>query len=281
MSIIKEITTIASIAMPVAEHWQIRRCRYMPEGASAGRICLASGIHGDELIGQLILHGIAQRIQQHPEHLHGTVDIYPMLNPLGLDTSERMTPMMNYLDMNRSFPGTPNGTALESMCHAIFTDMLGADLVLDLHASTRNKNELYEVRIDSRSAARMIPQAYAFSPDLIWVYADKYVLNATLTAALCAADTPAFILEMHEPRHKPYETANRIVDSIFCKMTEMGLWTGEAAPAPAPDAQIPCVRTGDNICRIACEKPGIYVPVEVIGKWVKAGDTLGDRKSVV
>jgi len=275
LSIVKEISSIASIAMPVAERWHARRCRYAPEGESAGRLCLASGIHGDELIGQLILHGIAQRIMAQPEHLHGIVDVYPMLNPLGLDSAERMTPMMNYLDMNRSFPGTPDGTALESMCHAIYTDMLGADLVLDLHASTRNKTELFEVRIDSRSATRMIPEATPLSPDLIWIYADKSVFNATLTAALCAAGTPAFILEVHEPRRKPQETADRVVDSIFCKMTEMGLWTGDAAPAPAPDAQIPCVRTGDNIARIACEKPGVYVPVDVIGKWVKAGDTLG------
>lgn len=275
MSIVKEISSIASIALPVAERWNVRRCRYMPESGGAGRICLASGIHGDELIGQLICYGVAQRIASQPEHLHGIVDIYPMLNPLGMDTSERMTPMMNYLDMNRSFPGSPDGTALESMCHAIYTDMLGADLVLDIHASTRNKTELFEARIDSRSAERIIPQARALSPDLIWVYADKAVFNATLTASLCAADTPAFILEVHEPRHKPHATADRVVEAIFCKMTQMGLWTGDAVPMPAQDLDIPCVRTGENICRIACEYPGIYVPVDVMGKWVKAGDTLG------
>ena len=274
LSITKEITSIASIAMPVAERWHVRRCRYAPEGESAGRVCLSTGIHGDELIGQLICHGVAQRIKAQPQHLHGTVDIYPMLNPLGLDTSDRMTPMMNYVDMNRSFPGTPEGTALEKMCHAIYTDMLGSDLVMDIHASTRNKNELFEVRIDNRSAARMIPEAYALSPDLIWVYADKTAFNATLSASLCAAGTPAFVLEVHEPRHRPEETAQHIIDAIMSKLAQMGLWGGEAA-APAPQDSIPCIRTGANISRIACEHPGIYVPVDVIGKWVKAGDTLG------
>ena len=261
--------------MPVAERWNVRRCRYAPEGESAGRICIATGIHGDEMLGQLILFGVAQRITAQPDHLHGTVDLYPMLNPLGLDIGERMTPMMNHLDMNRAFPGTPDGTVLEAMCHAIFTDMLGADLVLDIHASTKGKSELYEARIDSRSAKTVIPQARALAPDLIWVYADKSAFNATLTAALCAAGTPAMILEADERRRNPKPVADRIIGSIFCKMTEMGLWTGEAAPMPAPDAVIPAVLSGSDIIRVACEMPGVYVPEDCIGKQLKAGDPLG------
>lgn len=261
--------------MPVAERWNIRRCRYAPEGASAGRICIATGIHGDEMLGQLIVFGVAQRIMAQPEHLLGTVDLYPMLNPLGLDIGERMTPMMNHVDMNRAFPGTQDGTALEAMCHAIFNDMLGADLVLDLHASTKGKSELYEVRLDNRSAKMMIPQAQALSPDLIWVYADKSIYSATLSASLCAAGTPAMVIEVDEQRRNPTPIADRVVDSIFCKMKEMGLWTGSAAPMPAADAEIPTIRSGANIMRISCEAPGVYVPSECMGKWLKAGDKLG------
>ena len=275
MAIVKEVSSIASIAMPVLERWHVRRCRYAPEGATGGRICLATGIHGDEMLGQLIVFGVAQRITDQPECLHGTVDIYPMLNPMGLDIGERMTPMMNHLDMNRAFPGTPDGTALEAMCHAIYTDMLGADLVLDIHASTKGKSELYEARLDSRSAARMIPHCRALNPDVIWVYADKSAYSATLSASLCAAGTPALVLEVDERRRHPQSVADRVVGSIFCKMTEMGLWTGSCAPMPAADAVIPCIRSGENIARIACETPGVYVPEDCMGKWLKAGDPLG------
>ena len=275
LAILKEISSIASVAMPIGERWHLRRARYAPEGASKGRICIATGIHGDEVIGQLVTFGVAQRIMRQPECLLGTADIYPMLNPLGLDVSDRMTPMTNFQDMNRSFPGAVGGTALESMCHAIYTDMLGADFVVDIHASTKGKSELYEARVDSPSAATTVPMCRALAPDLIWVYANKSAFNATLTAALSAAGTPAVILEVDERRRRPQDVAERIVDSIFCKMTEMGLWTGDAAPMPAQDHVIPCVRTGDNIDRITCEHPGVYVPEDVIGKWVEAGDSLG------
>ena len=276
MSIVKEISSVASIGMPVAERWHVRRCRYAPEGGAGARICIATGIHGDEMLGQLITFGIAQRITAQPEHLHGTVDIYPMLNPMGLDIGDRMTPMMNHLDMNRAFPGAPDGTALEAMCHAIYSDMLGADLVLDIHASTNGKSELYEARIDSRSAKALIPQARALSPDLIWVYADRTAYNATLSAALCAAGTPAMSLEVDERRRSPQPTAERVVDSILCKMTEMGIWSGDAAPMPAADAVIPTVRSSEDVARVACEAPGVYVPEDCLGKWIKAGEPLGE-----
>ena len=183
MAVLKEITAVASVKMPIGEKWTVNRCRYRCEDGAGKRLCIATGIHGDERMGQMVVYEVAQRIMAAGEHLHGTVDLYPMLNPLGLDIADRMTPMTNFQDMNRSFPGAVGGTALEGMCHAIFTDMLGADFALDIHASTKGKSELYEVRIDSPSASRTLPLARALHPDLIWVYANKSAFNASLSAA--------------------------------------------------------------------------------------------------
>ena len=119
MAVFKEVTSVASILMPIGENWTVSRCRYRSEDGADGRLCIATGIHGDERMGQLIVYDVAQRIQREPQHLHGIVDIYPMLNPMGLDIGERMTPMGNHLDMNRGFPGAKDGTALEVLCHAI------------------------------------------------------------------------------------------------------------------------------------------------------------------
>ncbi len=274
MSVVKEITSIASIRMAIDENWTVRRCRYAPEGASAGRVCLATGIHGDELMGQLIAYGVARCIAAQPECLHGIVDIYPMLNPLGLDVGDRMTPM-DHLDMNRAFPGTKDGTALEAICHAIFEDMCGADLALDIHSGTVGKSELYEVRLSSPHADWLLDQARALSPDLIWVLPERSANHAMLTAALCDAGVPAMILEIDEHRRRPQASADRVVGSIFCKLTQMGLWTGDVAPQPLHGERIPCIRTPEEVCRVTCEHPGIYEPEDCSGRWVKAGDRLG------
>ena len=271
----KEMTTVASVALPIEERWGIKRCRYAPEGESVGRVCIAAGTHGDEMMGQLIVYSIQQRIAAQPEALHGVVDLYPMLNPLGLDISQRLVPSGIRLDMNRAFPGSPDGTPLEYMCYQIIQDMAGADFVLDIHASARNKSELYEVRVSAKDADRLLPKVRALCPQLIWVYPDKGSFSASLTGALCAMGTDAVILEADERRRLPQKVAQRIVEGIFCKLSEMGIWTGDAPKKPDDSEEIPTVHKQDEVCRVACEYPGVYVPEDRIGTVVKAGQVLG------
>lgn len=161
-----------------------------------------------------------------------------MLNPLGLDIGERMVPSGTRLDMNRAFPGSPDGTPLEYMCYQVIQDMRGADFVLDLHASARNKSELYEVRVSAKEADRLLPRVRALCPQLIWVYPDKGSFSASLTGALAAEGVDAVILEADERRRLPQEIAAAVVDGIFCKLKEMGIWTANAIDAPGCVRQI-------------------------------------------
>lgn len=274
MAILKELTNVASVKMPIGETWTVSRCRYRSDDGASARVCLATGIHGDERMGQLVVYDVARRIKAQPEHLHGIVDIYPMLNAIGLDIGERTVPSSMKLDMNRAFPGVADGTALESICYAVLEDMKGADLVLDIHTSSQITSELYGVRVHERHAKEMVPGAAALCPELIWVLPDKPVHNASLCGALTQADTHAVVLMVDERRLRSQMVVDQVVDGIFCKLKEMGVWTGEAKAAPAMES-IPCMWEDQDICRVTCTHPGMYVPKEVMGEVVKEGDMLG------
>jgi len=274
LAILKEILTVASVRMPIGENWAVNRCRYRCEDGAGKRLCIATGIHGDERMGQLVIYDVAQRIKAQPQHLHGTVDMYPMLNTIGLDIGERMVPSSTRLDMNRAFPGQKDGTALESICHAIMEDMKGADLVLDIHTSSQITSELYGVRLHEKDADTMIPGAAALCPEVIWVLPDKPAYNATLTGALTMENTSAVVLMVDERRLRSQMVVDQVVDGIFCKMKEMGLWSGEAKAAPAHES-IPCMWDDKDVCRVTCTRPGMYVPCELNGKTVEKGDVLG------
>ena len=274
LSVLKEISTVAAVAMPIGEMWTVNRCRYRSEDGAGKRLCLATGIHGDEMMGQLVVYSVARRIMEEPQHLHGTVDIYPMLNSLGLDIGERHVPTSTRLDMNLAFPGAENGTALESMCHHIIADMAGADLVIDVHAGTLQKSEMHQVRLHETTVNTMMQDALDLAPQLIWVIPDKAAFNATLTGALNTAGTPALVIETDERRRSAYDTTYPVIEGIFCKMKKMGMWTGETAVSPAGD-DIPVVYDEKNLCRVTCARPGMYVPESCHACEVKAGQKLG------
>lgn len=274
MALLKETAAVASVKMPIGENWTVNRCRYSSEDGAGKRVCLVTGIHGDERMGQLVLYDVAQRIQKAPQYLHGMVDLYPMLNPIGLDIGERMVPSATMQNMNRAFPGNENGTALESICYSIVQDMKDADLVLDIHTSSQITSEVYGVRVHEKNAKDMIPAAASLCPQTIWVLADKATYNASLTGALTQEGTPAMILMVDERRLRAQMIVDEVVDGIFCKLHEMGMWTGEVKAASKVDS-IPCMWDMVDVCRVTCKHPGMYVPREVMGEVVKEGDVLG------
>ena len=67
------------------------------------RLCIVSCIHGDELEGQYVCYRLQEKLKELKGKWNGIVDIYPCLNPLGVDSITRKVPMFD-LDMNRIFP---------------------------------------------------------------------------------------------------------------------------------------------------------------------------------
>ena len=122
------IETIAKVELPVDETLYIRKNRMKPLGEDCGkRISIVTGIHGDELEGQYVAFALQERIQQNIEHLKGTVDVYPGMNPLGIDSITRGIPAFD-LDMKEYFVEGEELMA-RALCHEIAH--LDGDLYID------------------------------------------------------------------------------------------------------------------------------------------------------
>ena len=106
------IETVASVGLPIDEKLIIQKNRLIPQGGLKGnekRISIVTGTHGDELEGQYVCYELQRRIRENPQYLTGIVDVYPALNPLGIDSITRGIPGFD-LDMNRIFPGSEDGS---------------------------------------------------------------------------------------------------------------------------------------------------------------------------
>ena len=85
------IETVASVGLPIDEMLEIKKNRIMPDSPSKNmkRISIVTGIHGDELEGQYVCFELQQRINKEKEKLTGIIDIYPAINPLGIDSDRK------------------------------------------------------------------------------------------------------------------------------------------------------------------------------------------------
>jgi hypothetical protein len=93
---------------------------------------LVSGNHGDEYEGQVALSDLARRLE--PEKIQGRVIILPMAN-FAAGMAGRRTSPIDEVNLNRAFPGDPNGTVTQQIAYWIESTLLPkADFVADLHS---------------------------------------------------------------------------------------------------------------------------------------------------
>ena len=85
------IKTIASAVLPIDEKLVVKK-NVLSNGIGGKRLCIVTGTHGDELEGQYVCFKLAQYISANLDKLNGTVEIYPALNPLGIDSITRGVP---------------------------------------------------------------------------------------------------------------------------------------------------------------------------------------------
>ncbi len=264
---------VVSVHLPVDERMKVIKNHIVPlEDVSpqTKRVCIVTGVHGDELEGQFVCYELVRRINEHMEQLHGVVDVYPALNPLGIDSITRGIPQSG-LDMNRFFPGTESGSTTEYVAAQIMNDMQGADMVIDIHASDIFLRETPQVRIHSEFAQRLLPYAKLLNADFIWVNSSATVLESTLVYSLNKTGTPCLAVEMGAGMRITQEYGMQLVDGIFRLLYEMGIWSGIA-----PAVREPVLSTDHRVSFIHAESSGIFVPAVRHWQKVKQGDHLGD-----
>ncbi|SDM52279.1 M14 family metallopeptidase [Acetanaerobacterium elongatum] len=266
------LMNVVSVGLPVDEQLTIQKNRLQPvdNQKKCKRVCIVTGTHGDELDGQFICYELARRLSKVPQQLKGIVDIYPALNPLGLDSIHRGIPMFD-LDMNRIFPGSENGSAVEYVAAKIIEDIAGADLCIDIHSSDIFLNELPQVRLSRENAPRLMPYARLLNTDLIWVYESSTVLEATLAQSLNAIGVPTLVAEIGAGMRINTEYGLRLTDGIVRLLHEIDILQGEV-----PAVCTPGLLSEGELCLVSAEASGVFVPAVCLGATVSKGEHLGD-----
>jgi len=264
------IQNITSLEMPVDEEFRIVK-NHLTHGRGK-RICIVTGTHGDELEGQYVCYLIAKMVNEHLSCLHGTVDLYPALNPLGIDSMQRGVPAFD-LDMNRIFPGNSRGSMIEKVAHDIYTDLSGADMVIDIHASNIFLREIPQVRISEATAPTLVPFAQKMGIDFIWIHQAATVLESTLAHSLNSTGTPCLVAEMGVGGRISHSMCQHLVDGIQNLMYEMGIWSQQ--PNPDRIGQSVICEGPDSVAFLNAATSGVFVTEIHNDVEVRQGQSIG------
>lgn len=266
------IETIVSVGLPVDEVLQIKKNRLMPEQCTKDmkRISIVTGIHGDELEGQYVCFELQRRIMAEKENLAGIVDVYPAMNPLGMDSITRGIPAFD-LDMNRLFPGNIEGNMTEYLAAGIIEDVSGSDLVMDIHASNIYLTEIPQIRINELHEETLVPFAKETNIDFIWVHGASTVLESTFAYSLNSTGTPTLVVEMGVGMRITRDYGDQMVDGILHVMHKMGIWKGRTSEPRKPIIS----RDPADVSYLNASVGGLFVPAVKHWEEVEKGAVIG------
>jgi uncharacterized protein len=155
-------------------------------------------VHGDEVGGIVVLQELFKRLRT--RLLKGTVFAFPLMNPIGFETSSRRITLSDE-DLNRSFPGNKEGSVGERIASTIFTKIKQADpsLVIDLHNDWRKSIPYTIIDPISEKKKELYERIKSFAQDTGFpIILDTDDVEKTLTYSLLKEDIPAFTIELGE-----------------------------------------------------------------------------------
>lgn len=135
---------------------------------------VSGGNHGDEYPGQIAVMKLCRNIE--PQHVQGRLILIPSLNYPAAKSATRLSPL-DGMNMNRAFPGRPDGSVTSIIAHYMTTVVFPmSDIVIDIHTGGRSMDFVpcatMHLVPDRTQRDAMIAGVEAWNTDISFVYAD-------------------------------------------------------------------------------------------------------------
>ena len=224
-------------------------------------LCLTAAVHGDELNGIEMIRRVFHDVEAHK--LAGALIGVPIVNVQGFRRGSRYLP--DRRDLNRYFPGNPNGSAAARIAHSLFNDViLHCDALVDLHTGSFERSNLPQLRADLRNPD-VVTLTHGFGA-MVVLHSNPTV--GTLRYAATLAGIPAVTVEAGGPSQLELAEVKHGVKGVETLLTTLGmtrrmrLW-GDPEPVYYRSSWV----RADN--------GGILLSDVSLGSTVREGDLLG------
>ena len=240
-------------------------------GTPGKTVLLAAGVHGDEYEGQIALRRVLRSLDV--SRLTGRLLVLPALNLPAVREARRVSPV-DGANMNRAFPGDPDGGPTAQIAHyveAVFLPQV--DVALDLHSGGTASEYVpcgYVYAGGSQDAAkRALAHAFA-APHSVMV--GSTAETRSLSAACERAGIPMISAELG---------GGGMLSQPILALAEAGVWAvlrhaGLLPPEPGDAARrTQFVRVPDRQHFLMCPRDGLFEPAVGLRDAVTPGMTAG------
>jgi uncharacterized protein len=233
------------------------------------RVCLLAGVHGCEYSSIAAVRRFMRELDL--ASVSGSILAVPIVSPTSFAARSPFVAPEDARNLNRSFPGDPDGTFTDVLAHHVFTEFIsGSDVLIDLHGGDLVEAlEPFVLYDDSPVAQRAQRLARAYG--LRYVICDTTdPLGGTTSAAAAAAGIAAVTAEAGgRGLLEPAEVA-RHLRGLHSALRAVGVLEGEPDPPPAGQQLV------DRLVWMRAPVAGWWQPTVTVGDAVTAGDHLGD-----
>ena len=243
---------VVDLGLSVHERWELHKNHIAPLPGNDGgkRLCVVTGIHGDELEGQYVAFLLNQELQRHPEYLRGV----PLFD----------------LDMNRIFPGYMQGGTTQRIAGALFDAVKGYRYGIHFASFYLPDDFMPHVRImdtgyQTSSLGNLFRLPYAV------MRTPKPIDTTTLNYNWQIWESNAFSIYTSETAHIDEESAAQAVSAVLRYLSRVGV-----VKYTCHSGYLSTVINENDLATVLTPAGGIFRALRVPGQEVEYGDTIGE-----
>jgi predicted deacylase len=258
---------VTNVVMPVV---------IINSGRPGPRVVISAGIHGSEYPCIEAANRLWRSLT--PESINGVVVMFPLVNVPGFEAAEANVNPLDHINLNRIFPGDPNGSPSMVMANRLVEEVSRvADYVLDLHGGDttewldpfaiwfRSGND--EVDAKSRRLAELYDTKH------IWITSGKYGYPGTFSGALARLGIPSVVCESGFMGTYREEEIGQHVRGVTNILKDLGTLEGEPEMLHEP------ARVFEENFTVATTKGGTMHPKVFPSAAISKGQVLAEIKN--
>lgn len=225
-------------------------------------LCVTAAIHGDEVNGVEIIRRLLRK--KALKKIKGSLIAVPIVNTYGFLNQDRY--LMDRRDLNRSFPGSEQGSLAARLAHLVMKDLVADSThLIDLHTGSLHRSNLPQIRGDlARKSVRQLAKAFN-APVML----HSKLRDGSFRQAVNDLKVPCLLYEAGEALRFDELSIRLGLNGILNVMSELKMLPAKVKVKP----KVQPVLSRDSLW-VRSQQSGIMSVALNLGKKVKKGDTL-------